>query len=789
MRPSPPGIFVAFWLVSWIACAEVPKSLVELDVAARDFPQAAEKLLKSPKAEALSLEDSFYLLGATVPPTFASYEEEKEVRETWAATRRDVRALAWRKAKAAGPQAVAAYVDRCQRETSGRYPQRQGPGSPVLTGADRSNAVPRFAWSEAREWLLLDELERAVAEVKATPPRLQLADPSPLPEDLRRDVPKELIPALETFSRVTAPCFAANPSARPNFYGISNFDFDWKLMRTALSAGVEKAAIERQKTIEAMGFTCGTRNWPDLPILGETPMLTKMLKEQRWGEAAGYALLMDPTSNSVEGSDRTAALTYDLLEILLPQWEEAALGKAVLEQSLAKRVPHVSLSGVRSWLQHVTAPNVVQGYLQSLRWSQSLKPFASDKSVVELLDLAKLPSGKLVERMLRAKPLPDDLRRLIIADFASAMPKDAPVEWLGYGIEVLAHVDAPESRALLRKYLKHPSATVANNAASALKSFGENAPGRAEEPPLTIRVTLDKVPMRNRSISWARQYLRGNQLTSSDNEFGITDENGEVRIPRDYFHTASSWQVKGPSAFIVSLPGAWHDREIGRHEINLGFASKFPPDFGKPMELSATTIRPRFTIAPDSNKKLPSGSQVEIELRRAKVEGVRALGSPAPFTFKRPIEAMQLPPTQAGEWEVTLRAPGAAVWRKVVNISAESEAVEVQLDVGTNVVVGFAQKPEQNLLTSLLTSCLELTREGKRVELEWETYASGDKEHRTQALPAGKYMLRLPSSDELAQKLKSFGAENTRFRSEEKAFTISSSTGTRLELGSFSLSP
>lgn len=771
------------------ARAGFPAALSPLDVPGSQFPGAVLRFMESADGRKLSLNASFFLLGMCrthLLPFGGDPGKHSEDSREWDRAVRMVRAHAWKMAGASPRAAVEAIA-------AVREPTRQPPLPENLHTKDpRIFSVPLVrdyapvcAGSEAREWLQLLDLAAAVRKAAELRPKLEWTAPPKLRDDLIAGLPADSRTALVRFSAIAAPCFAAHPMRRPSRMDDLEFtDENWEVVSGALLGGGAKAAEIYEKHRRSMRPSCGLCVFPEIPQLVELPVLTNMLTARRWQEAAGYALLMDAASNSSEGEGRTLQLRAELLQALVPDWELAALGGKVLSQVLNVRLENFGAipGDTPRWPAAVLSDKAVPSYLSYLEGQGKGVRSPSEDELLPLLDWMRIDAADCIVRLsLRPRPLSAEHYRLAAAQLAALHRPTPSIVPAKRALAVLALIDTPECRAMLREYLPHRSPTVANLAAAALRKMGESVPDRPLVPPLSVGFTVDGAPLRFREASWHLQTLteQGECNMGGGGVLQIDGE-GKAAMPHDLLlqHEGGSrnmWMV-----FVVkgATKGTGTSVTNGAH---LAFATPWPPPWDKPIQFTALTCEPQVMLSPPQGAKFPKPLRVNVRLLRPPQDGAGRLPAPGE-EISVTASKFKIPTMQAGKWELHIKVAGFAGFREIVELRPGAPLVEVRLEPGTQVKAGVPTAIADSFGRS---RALELFRNGRKLEPDWDQ--SSSEEARLYPLPPGHYRLRLRSSEEITKGWGDLRLRYPRFEAVEKEFTITAGTGPMLDLGMFSV--
>ncbi len=330
--------------------------------------------------------------------------------------------------------------------------------------------------------------------------------------------------------------------------------------------------------------------------------------------------------------------------------------------------------------------------------------------------------------------------------------------------EILAQKYQPDSIPALRQLLQHPSGTVAAEAAEGLRAMGEEVQMPAKLGDVRCEITMNGKPLSLTSVDYT-VVTRSSQIGSS----AATSEGGVLSVPRDWFlnpgdpvtrlvlRNSSSSALSTPR-FVIDLPppASGEDRAI-------------PVNFdAKALVLKMLLPRPMSEYR---------DREMTVTIKAREVAGL-SLYVPRDVITIPVSDRVEFPSMAAGDYEVEVRVPGAAVWRGTITAGKENTEKELPLERATDVNFTISM-PEPWQSGQILP---ELWKGGVRFSADF------DYEKRIfRGIPPGAYTLKISSSAQ-QRKMMLTVPEDPEFGDTERGFEIKADAPMEIDLGKITVS-
>lgn len=319
----------------------------------------------------------------------------------------------------------------------------------------------------------------------------------------------------------------------------------------------------------------------------------------------------------------------------------------------------------------------------------------------------------------------------------------------------------PESIPALRRLLDHPSMSVAQEAADALKSLGQEAEIPAKLGPVRYAIRLNGTPYANRKVRWdMRLYGTG---TGSE---ATTDAAGVIELPRDDFLDPSPELALSPAS-IDSPSDPW-----------FGIVLPAPPatDDIIPVEVKTSSLRVELPLP----RPKEDGKTMTVVLSGLEVPGASNPMFWRSAKFHLPVsESVEFDKLGPGTYRAEIRIPGATSWTGELR-AGEAPTFTVPLERATD--VKFAVVPPPGWPVNAFLP--ELWQNGQRVSADW------DYENQFfHGVCEGKYVLHIPSSEDFRKRGRGLLPDGPEFPISDTPFEVGLDSPAEIDLGEIRVVP
>ncbi|MDR0533259.1 MAG: hypothetical protein LBH01_04825 [Verrucomicrobiales bacterium] len=373
------------------------------------------------------------------------------------------------------------------------------------------------------------------------------------------------------------------------------------------------------------------------------------------------------------------------------------------------------------------------------------------------------------DRPANAEPISTGMQTAIVKFICTKADANSDVNVCQAAIWAMQRWRRDDTRETLRELvMQHPSQSIAKEAAQTLKTWwDENVEVPPKSGPVRYRILVNGKLYANREITLL--VCENDKSYSQSNE--QTDDNGEVKVSRDYFLNRKEpvWGVifraknEGPFFDIPFAVQAPLPRDDGDELLSVDISTKpLELSLGLPRELKEYAGR-KITVCangPDQGK-----------VRRDELQAWRRFSADI-------AEQVATPALMTEKYHVYIRLPGAQSWNGEVDVS-KNNRLKIDFKKGTDVLCRIKTTPDDPWFFPLP----ELFKDGMKVEDFDADYNSHTKI--LCGLSPGKYTLRFPSSEEW---VKTGRITKEVWPAKDVSFEISEALPMEIDLGEIDLS-
>jgi hypothetical protein len=297
----------------------------------------------------------------------------------------------------------------------------------------------------------------------------------------------------------------------------------------------------------------------------------------------------------------------------------------------------------------------------------------------------------------------------------------------------------PKSKSALRPLLKHPSSTVAEAAAVALRHLGEKVPPIKPNPPARFEVLVNGQPAVKTQVFWS--------LLHGSPQNAITDEDGIIETGRDPFlnnpeaGNTVKFQIRPVFDNVTRKPtpdGSWADVTM-----------PVPKGFGQLIQVAFKAVSVPVEIGYPTGVRVKAGKELKLRLQHFPEHRSIFASDDEIFEYSLGNEKPRLPALMPGQWRLEIYFPQVGTWDSgIINMELGMKPIHAVLALGRDVIMRTNHEGYAVNQTFMAT----MTRNGKNFSRDHESFYSGiryEDGFTRNSLPYGNYHLHLPSLAEL----------------------------------------
>ena len=507
--------------------------------------------------------------------------------------------------------------------------------------------------------LIRRELDAIRAEHRE--PLVWKTEEAPLPV-ARRDAPPELREAWSYFRSVYR---SAKPGTIPDEKGGISFQTNeprfYEVLHRILG-GENKSALDELSLFQ-WGSWCGTGSGRMYEPISWARWLV-LLRERRLAEAVSASLDVSPEGMLISvDRDSVRKLQLQLFEICGIDSEKLLAGMSLYCSNGAwamEGMPAaVSLGGGRSQAEILAAEGSARGARYLLQLAALIGAGERREYVTAMMLLLKPAGYQLKHGSSSATPsersspdpLPADLQREVTRTLSSWLDDLDDTYTLRKIIGMLAEVHGAVEREALRKLLTHWSSQVANTAAGALRTLGEEPGPLRKRDPVRFRILVNGQPFAARKeVEFTSAMSDGSRISGPKK----TDANGVTTLDRDYLSDPKRKIAQMTFYTRPSNSAPW---------FNIVVPAPTNLDLETPVNIRVEPVT--FALTLNHPGDFYRGKNAVVSLTRLDAQGVRSsdyVHGRAQWTMPITPEIV-LPGVQPDEYDVEIQIPGSAPWK------------------------------------------------------------------------------------------------------------------------------
>jgi hypothetical protein len=619
--------------------------------------------------------------------------------------------------------------------------------------------LPTDSWSRRTLWPSLTGLymERELIGLRASPPaalEFPSGDAPSIP--LPKEISPELAAAAQFALTVSASFNAARKKAseKPQISFQNNQALYWKAVDTFL-LGLAKHPVDDLLAFQWASF-CGT-GAEEFAEPNSVMVFLALVHEKRHAEAVG-ALLRILASEEVQYSYEPAtSQRKEFLALCGLDTTRLVIG-ALAARDIGNADQYVPTADLLRLIGGHAAQKAVPSLIEIARRASTHEKTEYIRTLCSMVatqkkDLSKGDGLALQEDIFH-----------FLDEMAGPQSSFQTVTSVAEGLGLSDH---PQSKRILARLLEHPSKQVAKAATDSLSSLGEQVEMPPRPSPVRFAIKVNGLPFATKKLEWRGEGREGG--TSGID--AVTGPKGELAIERDVFLDPT----RRLNSLILRNTGA-------DPTIEPLFLETIPIpeslDGQHPVDVSTTPLEIRFSLPPQQS---PENRQMRVTLKRLAYVEERYRHYRPLFSIEVPMaESLKLAGIQSAEYQIEVEAPEIAAFSAALT-PPESGIFEIKLEPGADVRMKLLP-PKDWHPTSLLPV---LIHEGK--ELTRNAAFDPEKGTNFQGLPYGDYLLKIPSSKELRERLLGVINDGVEFDGIERAFRIEEKSPPVIDLGDIPL--
>ncbi|MFZ4776348.1 MAG: hypothetical protein ACOYM3_13330 [Terrimicrobiaceae bacterium] len=583
--------------------------------------------------------------------------------------------------------------------------------------------------------------------------------PSGYPPDLRE--------AAERYLAVASPFQSLTETRKPDKawidYQTHKTDY-WKL--TAQLLAKKDGPFSEKFLAYRWGGWCGTGS-DQFRDPQSVALLMALVADNRWAEAAGAALSVAP-NDDIGGALRVLSAGVPDAEIVVagglalidlgPKDYRIESRRATL-LALLLCLPGEGRVERMTRLAALAPPEALPIYFRAIGQFVPRGPLPPPDENGSIHGIWGWGSSSDHFATIVAEPVGEDARKSAL-DFLCALASPGlPIEAAENLARIFHGKRQPKSIPALHRLLEHPSMSVAKEAAEALEYLGQKVEIPAKLGPVRYSIRVNGTPYANSKVSWTVK--RGSTITGSE---VTTDTAGVAEVPRDYFLDQSADPVETVALRAVGMAtpaDPW-----------FGVLLPVPPASEDiiPVAIKAASLRVELPL-PRPKEQLKTMEVVLWGLQDAETQKI---GFWSPAKFQLPVsESLDFKTLMPGVYRAEIRIPGATSWTGELR-AGEAPAFTVPIHRASD--VKFVLVPPASWHINALLP--ELCQDGKRISSDWDY----DK-HIFRGVPAGRYVLYIPSSEEVRKRVRGLLPDGPEFPATEVPFEVSPDSPAEINLG------
>ena len=631
-------------------------------------------------------------------------------------------------------------------------------------GFDRQGVLAPLATA----WLMNDLAARGEIAPVELPPFA-----GTLPPGLA-DAPQELVAAWQLYKRATQAFDAAFRGPERQHQTIS-FQMNKRSFYQVIDGILQGRGENLAEQLAAYAWSgwCGTGS-DSLERPQAIGLLIALLQEGRIREAIGAAVHLQSDRPLISADGRQNA-RIEFLKRCGLDWESLMAG-ARIDSDLGLSYAGwnaATLQEMAAFGSDRAAALIVQMSRRAPR--EQREPYARALATLVPGDTGHIEGGTIYGGEIKRSPdvsLSAEAKASVVVALHEFARPDAPSRIVEHALVGLARARSAESKPALRELLKHPSPAVTKMAAHLLRLLGETNAAAPAAAPVRFHLSFNGTPVRSgTSIGWQLNFGGGGSTSSST----PADESGTVQIDREDFLDHAQ-----PVTAVV-LSGARGNDPVDEPYFHV--AVPVPVDLDAVTAVDVPLARMELRVDRLGSVAADAADNAKVEIRRQ--EPKRDPADPytyfddAPWRFEVPLGRVVNLSLQSGEYTLKVIAAGSAKHTSALTIGPTPTPVSVALKPG-GAMRFKAVRPdgEEIVRTTLL-------HEGKELEhgyFDWHAKT-------WEGLPAGNYILRIPSSTE-AYPVSEMGRDRTplvAYRARDIPFTITGASAEVVDLGEIRL--
>lgn len=476
---------------------------------------------------------------------------------------------------------------------------------------------------------------------------------------------------------------------------------------------------------------CGT-GMDEISEITGSIIFISLLRENRLTEAVGASFLVRNSPNWMrEPNQPFDQWRIDFLTHCGVDWEAVMIGRGDVDFLAA----HGSARAARALLRTINGSGSGDSYIYYDVVAAFLAPEGSKHA-------SDLRNG-----------LPKELQQELLNVLIGWVTPETAFVYLRRILDQLRQLRRPETKATLHSLLKHPSTPIAEQAASILRSMGEDIPPITPVPPARFQLFQNGAPYTNSKIDW---HLDGG---------GLGNGGGSVRTDGSGCCTIASAEFYDPTQKRVSIeffqwPGGreldWGQQNYDEPWTRAKEAVTPAIDAGSRVDFATCALPIEVTYSrPVSEGKLP----VVFHLYR--LDGPDSVNENNCLAQNTGQVYWSLTPNNAslskltfstistGRYRLSILAPGSARWESgPFEVKPSMQPVLAKLSKGASVYAHFLM-PKNGRASGewkMFRDGADVTAEVASIQREYiEVYRKG---LHFMCLPVGKYQIKVLSTKE-----------------------------------------
>jgi hypothetical protein len=573
----------------------------------------------------------------------------------------------------------------------------------------------------ATAWIL-NELESRTEWPKIELPPLESAVPKEL-----EDAPKDLVAAWKLYKRSRQ---AADRSFRDDDAQKQSVSFQanertfYRLIDGVLRK--ERSGLADELVAFGWSGTCGTGSdsFSNPQSIG---IFMALLAEGRLPEAVGATVNIQ-SERPLASADGQKDVRLEFLRKCGIDWEEVFAGAQVESDlhSISWSTPYLQAlaafgseraASLVSQMAVISKPEMREAYANALSAF-----FPTDPDAMSW-------SSRTIDRRVPGT-ISYDLRLRLLETLRDFARPDAPADLVDGALVGLGRAKSPATKPTLRALLKHPSVRVTEEAGRILRALGEDVPTVSSEPG-RFRIFVNGVPAAGGlKVGW--------DLKTVSNTVE-TDETGTIKVPRE--HLLGGQRVGG--TMIISSTNVLSPPEAASYLVTL----PVPKDLDKIARVDVAVWPVEFRIEAPRPRANGTASKASVKLQRHEPKHSENSTDYVYFDrmekeFEVALDTLLPLSLQSGTYDVEILAPGAERFKARFEAGPNAPGIKAELKPGGDLHVEIVRPDgERGVRASLFSKGIEI--DDVSFDYQNNTY---------RGLPVGSYVLRIPSSTELATK-------------------------------------